>query len=296
MLSFTQRLAVLFSFFPSLKKEQAHESLAKVIATVENKPECYKSASNLDKCINELIATKNYEIKYVITTPKTEEASRLVNKYNLISTDMKKAALVGDVYPKYNNYETVLLVYNNEQGAEIFREKIKFLKELHRRGYSFQEVVIIVDTTDKLYSLDELMIINNKKSYLNLSKYPIPKKQFVPKNNKEVIDFLINEADLEESIRDRIVFIANSEDLTNLIVDWVNAKQRNKVIDIQVNPMIGYYKYKWNKYTNYKSSKIEVVGSAGVTNKTNQLDLIKISELLLSNIGLYFYSYNKYRF
>ncbi|QEK37949.1 hypothetical protein FZC35_00950 [Candidatus Cytomitobacter indipagum] len=291
---FSKKLAILFAYFTFFNHGKENKNTAKMIVDIVDDQKCYQSRNNLDKCILNLTTSKKYKINRNVYKSKTNEVERFIKNYRANERYLKKSNFIGDVYPESKSYDVALLVYDPNQGIEVFREKVIFLNKLYEQGYRWDVVEVIVSSKSKNYGFEEIQILQNKYNLLNIRRYNIKQIHRKPLNDEDIAQIILEQMEL--NIGDKIEFYSHDQSLSQIMRDWSNESPNTKTIDIQINPMIPYYKARWNEYYNHKSNKIEVVGSAGITNKKGRVDMYYNAELILSSIGLYYKYANKYRF
>ncbi|QEK38568.1 hypothetical protein [Candidatus Cytomitobacter primus] len=296
-MQFSKKLIILLSHFPFFKKNTEDRNIARVIADVVHDKNCYKSKSNLNKCILDLITTKKYEINRLAQSAKTDTVKRFIYKYNANKRNLEKSNMIGEVYPKHRKYDKAILLYDEDQNIEVFRAKLIFLETLHSKGYSWDKIDIIVSSKMKNYSFETLSILNNKSKKLPINtNIKIDKSSYKPSNDLEIVKYILEQMKISPALSKQINFYVKQESINQLMENWIEDNYNTKAIDIQINPTIPYYKSKWNTYSNYDANKIEVIGGEGVTDSESPIRLYKNAELILSNIGMYYSNLYKYHF
>ncbi len=293
---FKEKLAILLTYFSFFNNNTADNKLAHIIASVVDKPECYKSKSNLDKCIIKLGNKKQYETRDSLHYTKSNEVKRFAKQYNQNYQTLLNSKIIGNIYPEKKQYDTLTLIYDESQGIEVFRTKLQFVNQLYNKGYKWSNIYILVSSKLKQYSIDMYLILQNKITTLNMKPVKIIQnsKAIDITNDLDIVQILLKQVPLNPQMHKMITIYSKDKTITKIMRDWVFDHKSETILDVQVNPSIQYYKSKWNKYLNYSSKKIEVVGDAGVTYRNGQVDIYQNTPLILNNIALYYANLKKY--
>lgn len=288
---FSRKLAILLAYFPFFNYKNEYKNTARVIANLIDNSTCYQSKSNLDKCILNLVTSAQYQPH---SNTQIQAEKDFVDQYKSNENDLKKAHFIGEVYPKKQAYDVAVLVYDSNHGIEVFREKIIFLNRLYNLGYKWKYVEIIVDSTKKHYSFQDMSILNNQSTVLKIRDYNITRSAVNPSSDLELVGVLLQQMNLP--IGEVIRFYSQDKKVSQVMRDWAANNKHLRAIDVQLNPMIPYYQARWNEYYNYSSNKIEVIGGAGVTNDAGYTSLYRNANISLNSIGLFYKYANQYRF